>query len=139
MKTAKRGIAIVDSTYKGTRSDIMKTLLNTTRYPDDQKAVIATILPTLKTDWCIQQFAMQYAKTVERVEAINKSLSAASSGGASAGLGKPVLQTNFGATLYKVSNQNATSFLKSLRETFPNKAIVLDRWATWCSSCIREL
>ncbi len=34
---------------------------------------------------------------------------------------------------------NGADFLARLRKSFAGKAIILDRWATWCAPCLAEM
>ena len=51
----------------------------------------------------------------------------------------PVAITSYNAKLYIVDQGSATDLLAKLKETFSNKYLLLDIWATGCSSCIKEM
>jgi len=59
--------------------------------------------------------------------------------GSSLIFGKPLLDLPFGASLYNAGRIKALDFIAKLKQNFPGKAIIIDRWATWCAPCLGEM
>ncbi|MET0298469.1 MAG: TlpA disulfide reductase family protein, partial [Flavitalea sp.] len=139
LKQVDIGIRRIDSIHSGPRADILKVLVRDSYDPEEMQAIMYRLLPTLKTDWCIEQLASQYSAVTQRVDAINRTLSQSNQSSKADKIANPAIRTDFGATLSSISNVSAVDFLKSLREHFPGKAIIFDRWATWCQPCVATL
>jgi thiol-disulfide isomerase/thioredoxin len=140
MNNLDRAIHRIDSLFPPAKADFMKLGLIATKDPIMQKAGHEHILQTMQTNWCVSVERNEYRKALEKVDEINKTLAEATT--AQKGpesFGKPVLETNFGASLYTASDIKATDFLIGLKKRFPGKAIIIDLWATWCGACLGEM
>ena len=138
-KKIDKVIRFLDSTFSPPRADLMKLQLNESKDLVEQQAALERILPSMQTNWCKQVVKTEYANTTNKIATVNKALAGSGNSITATVFGKPFLQTNFGASMYKVSNMKASDFLAKLRKSFPGKAIVFDLWATWCAPCLAEM
>ncbi len=137
-KYSTRLINCLDSIFPSPKADFLKLHMGS-KDPEEQKILFEKALASMKTDWCKKVLNSEYTKTVDKIVSINKSLSQSVAITKGSGLGEPLLETPFGAKLYKISNMKAADFLVKLKQTYAEKALVLDFWATWCSPCLSEM
>jgi thiol-disulfide isomerase/thioredoxin len=132
-----RTIKMLDSIFATAKSDFLKIRL-TDKDPNERKKILELVLANVKTDWCQKVIKDQYNQNEEKLKSINGLLSNSKPITSANPLGKPIAELNFGATLYKVDSMDAKTLLSNLKNSFPNKALLLDMWATWCAPCIAE-
>jgi len=139
-----RNIQKTDSLLPSARADYLKLTMSYTSDLTEQMVELDHILNSMHTGWCMAIVKSQAARTITRVNEINATLAKAtlaqaSSGSPNPSFGKPLIETSFGASLFEAPDVKAADFMSKLVRAFPGKAIIIDRWATWCGACIGEM
>jgi len=119
----------IDSLFTPAKADLLKMHLNISQDLEEQKLALEKIIPSVKTGWCRTIATGMYNQVLEKFAAIERAMVNVDNQQRAEPFEKPLLQTSFGATLYKVSGMSAEQFLARLKQSFPGKAIVFDLWA----------
>jgi len=139
-KSFNRMVTIIDSLFKGTKADLLKMNMNNSKDLLEQKQTLKKLILLVQSAWVGNFLTSLYKKTVAQTEQIDAIIHQSSNNNTStSNYWKPILTTDFGATLYKVSKTDANLFLRKLREDHAGKSVFIDIWATWCSPCIQEM
>jgi thiol-disulfide isomerase/thioredoxin len=137
--TTDRTIHRLDSLFPPAKADYLKFRLNTSTDVGEQKAALEKVLGSMQTGWCKTVEKKEWERTSAMLDEINQTLARSTGGTAQNSFGKPMIETAFGASLYKADSIKALDFLAKLKQSYPGKAIVIDRWATWCAPCLGEM
>ena len=139
VRQVNKNIERIDSAFSTAKADFLKLRLGSSKDVSDQQDEWQRILNSMHTPWCKAVAKTEYVHTAKKVADINKTLAKYAGGTQHNSFGKPLIETDFGASLYKAPSIKALDFLAKLKQNFPNKAIIIDRWATWCGPCLGEM
>ena len=129
---------LFDSLYTQQRSDVLKLLLLKSE-KDDYAKSYPMVINSIKTNWCKKVAANELIKVNTNQKRID-SLFSLSKKLEKADIGTPLLQLPFNASLYQLDTvANIDNFIINLKLKFPNKALIIDFWATWCTPCLNDL
>lgn len=98
-----------------------------------------TMGPILRHDWAKMIGETGWKKALDVIATAQAKLAKIKIEEQPAELGIPQGTLPDGTTFYLAEQDSLNDLLSALRATFPNKAIILDLWATWCGPCLFDM
>ena len=104
-----------------------------------RKVYYKKFLPLTATNWVSSLMLEELEVSQNYTASFQTTLPAATTLTTNNSLGIPVTTFPFDAALYLGQGQDAATFVATLQNAFPDKALILDVWATWCKPCIVDM
>lgn len=97
---------------------------------------VAFTLSQMSPGWCKTVMETEFAKDQEKKSKLEEAFSGEEK---PLSLGTLMHSTEDGAKLYYADQDSPAELAAAIRKSFPDKAIILDMWATSCGSCIEDM
>lgn len=128
----------IDSIFPIPYADLIKLQVSSRDLPE-QLAINKELIESMRTNWISEYLTQENVDLNKKIKKMQELLSEKADSKNKKNIGKFLKSTSFHGTLYLNESKSGQDLLKSIREAFPKKLIILDLWATWCFPCINNM
>lgn len=93
----------------------------------------------VKIDWCKELMKQKLKRDNQQKEKIDAILKEAKQLPHVQPISNNLIQKDSNTILYIAEHENVEELLQSIQNAYPNRAIILDIWTTWCGPCIQDM
>lgn len=131
--------AILNTELPPLRADLIKLYVQE-KDPVLNESILGKCLETTQTSWIREILQERFNVSQYETRKLRQILGEKVAIAFPVEFGRPVGRLDFGADLYKVNEElSGVELLAKIRGAFPDKALYLDFWATWCAPCIAQM
>ncbi|MGB4772891.1 MAG: TlpA disulfide reductase family protein [Chitinophagaceae bacterium] len=128
---------LIDSLFPGTKGDVLK-LGMISNDPDKNSQLMQTLLASMTSDWCQKVLRKSSQQKEEQAKRVSTLIDNAQRSDTFPAALKAIDHSIANVKMFVFETGSGEDLLIALKQAFPDKALYIDCWATWCGPCIVE-
>ncbi|MCW8313751.1 TlpA family protein disulfide reductase [Sphingobacterium sp. InxBP1] len=128
----------IDSLLPNTYADLVKMQVSSRDLPS-QLEINKVLEKSVKSKWATLYLNEENRELTSKILKMQNLLVAKQDETRNSKIGKYLKSTSFEGNLYLNEAKSGVELLKSIKGAFPDKYIIMDLWATWCTPCLSNM